>query len=86
MIQVAAWSAGVLLILVALLVLARRNTHRTWTDEQYERDRRSGTALGNAFLVTQAIVDPGAQHALEQRTVEEAEDVSSGAPPDPSAE
>ena len=81
--QTVAWVGGTVVVLLVVLALARRRTHRSWTDEEYERDRRAGTALGNAFLATQAIIDPGAQSALEQRTVEEAEDVSSGAPPEP---
>ena len=84
MIAATLWLVGLLLLLSIGLVLARRYTHRVWSDDEYERRRRSGTAVGNAFLATQAILDPGAQHALEQRTVEEDEDSSSGAPPDPS--
>lgn len=83
MVQTTVWIGGLLVLLLVLLALARRRTHRSWTDEEYERERNAGTALGNAFLATQAVLDPGAQHALEQRTVEEAEHVSSGAPPDP---
>ena len=71
--------------LVGLVMLAARRGHRRWTDEEYERERTGGTALGNAFLTAQAILDPGAQHALEQRTVEPAETIDSEGPPDPGA-
>jgi hypothetical protein len=75
--------AVVALVLLGLLSLARRRSEQTWTQERYERERHSGTALGNAILATQAIFDPGARSALEQRTEEDAEQHLSGAPPDP---
>jgi hypothetical protein len=71
------------LVFVALLVLARRRSETTWTSERYEREREGGTALGNAILATQAAFDPGARHALEQRNAEDADQIESGAPPDP---
>ena len=73
----------VAVVLLGLVVLARHRSEGTWTDERYERERKGGTALGNAILATQAVFDPGAQHALEQRTDEDAEQTLSGAPPDP---
>jgi len=73
---------AIVLLLVGLALVARRSA-RGWTDEEYERERTGGTALGNAFLATQAILDPGAQHALEQRTVEHAETIGAEGPPDP---
>jgi hypothetical protein len=74
------------LVFVGLLVLARRRSEREWTQDRFERERTSGTALGNAVLASQAVFDPGAQHALEQRTVEGVEQTESGAPPDPGGE
>jgi hypothetical protein len=75
--------AGVL-VLIGGFALAARHGNKTWTDDQYEEQRSGGTALGNAFLATQAILDPGAQHALEQRTVEhtDAIDAEGGDPDD----
>jgi hypothetical protein len=63
--------------------LAAHNGNRRWTDAEYEAERRGGTALGNALLATQAIFSPGAQHVLEQRNDDAAEDEDQGAPPDP---
>ncbi len=83
MVELAGWVAAVVLILLGLVALGRLNANRTWTDEEYDRERRSGTAIGNAMLATQAIFQPGAQYVLEQRTAEEAEDVDAGGPPDP---
>ena len=71
------------IVLFALLALARWRSEQTWTDERYERERKGGTALGNALLSTQAVFDPGAQHALEHRMDEDAEQTVAGAPPDP---
>jgi hypothetical protein len=70
-------------VLLGLLALARRRSEQTWTHERYERERKGGTALGNAMLATQAVFHPGAQHALEQRQGEDAEQTIAGAPPDP---
>ncbi len=75
------------LAVCGFIFFASRRGNRTWTDEEFEHDRESGTALGNAFLATQAILDGGAsQPALEQRTVERADTNESGAPPDPGAD
>jgi hypothetical protein len=71
-------------VLGLVLFFASRAGHRTWTEEEFERERHSGSAVGNAFLSFQAIFDPGAQHALEQRNADGAEAIESGAPPDPS--
>jgi hypothetical protein len=67
-----------------LLALARWRSEQAWTEERYERERKGGTSLGNAILASQAVFDPGAQHALEQRQDEDAEQTVAGAPPDPS--
>ena len=80
MVTLIAIVAGVL-VLVGGFALAVRHGNKTWTDDEYERERTGGTALGNAFLSAQAILDPGAQHALEQRTVEPAETIESEGPP-----
>lgn len=75
-----------LLVLFGLFIVVARTSNRTWSDDEYEQQRSAGTALGNAFLATQAILDPGAQHALEQRTVEHSETIGAEGPPDPGAE
>ncbi len=83
MIEILGASVAVVVILAGLLVLGVHVGNRSWSDEEYEREREGGTALGNAVLATQALFDPGAQHALEQRMVDEADGVESGAPPNP---
>ena len=70
-------------VLIGVVLLGSRLTNKTWNDQQYERERQAGTALGNAFLTTQAIFDSGARHALEQRMVERATGIESSGPPDP---
>jgi hypothetical protein len=70
-----------MVVLFAGFASAVRRSGRTWTDEEYERERTGGTALGNAFLAAQAILDAGAQHALEQRTVEAADPIEADGPP-----
>lgn len=77
------WLAIGAVALFGFVALASRLGNRAWTDEEYERERKGGTALGNALLATQAVFTSGAQHALEQRMVEEADEEESGAPPDP---
>jgi hypothetical protein len=72
--------------LVVIVLLAARHGTRTWTDDEYEELRSSGTTLGNAFLATQAIFEPGAQHVLEERTSERAEQIDAEGPPDPSGD
>jgi hypothetical protein len=74
--------SAIVLLVGGLALIARRDA-RPWSDAEYERQRDGGTALGNAFLATQAILDGGgAQHTLEQRTVEQADDVGAEGPPD----
>ncbi len=68
------------IVLVGGFALAARHGNKTWTDDEYEQQRTGGTTLGNAFLATQAILDPGAQHALEQRTVEHADPIEAEGP------
>jgi hypothetical protein len=75
-------AAGVVIVL-GFVALAAHLSNRSWSDDEYERERTGGTAIGNAVLATQAIFEPGAQHVLEQRTADEADDVESGGPPDP---
>jgi hypothetical protein len=74
---------GTVVVLVCLVGVGYRVTNRTWTDEEYEERRQAGTTVGNMFLSAQAIIDPGAQAALEQRTVEKAENIESGGEREP---
>lgn len=75
----------IVLVLVALLALARRRSEQTWTPERYEKERKSGTALGNAMLSMQAILE-GKQQAFEERLEEDAEQTASGDSPAPGDE
>jgi hypothetical protein len=72
----------VLFGVLGLWLLARRD-QRGYTDAEYERDREGGTAVGNAFLAVQSIFEPDKKHAVEVRQADLAEDVGSGAPPEP---
>ena len=49
----------------------------------YLRRRPSRSALGNAFLEVQAIVEPGKRRLLEARQQEPLDGDESGAPPEP---
>ena len=49
----------------------------------YQRRRPSRSALGNAFLEVQAIVEPGKRRLLEARQQEPLDGDESGAPPGP---
>jgi hypothetical protein len=71
-------------VLIGLVLLARRRSEQTWTPERYEKERKGGTALGNAMLSTQALLE-GKQTAFEERLEEDAEQTSSGDPPVPGA-
>ena len=82
-VEVAAWLGVVVLILVALVYFAGRASDRVWDDESYERERRGGTALGNAALGIRSLFEPGAKHALEERITQRVDDVESGDPPSP---
>ena len=49
----------------------------------YQRRKPSRSALGNAFLEVQAIVEPGKRRLLEARQQEPLDGDESGAPPEP---
>jgi hypothetical protein len=74
---------ALVLALACVVAVAARRGNRSWTDEEYEKERKGGSVWGNAFLATQGLWEPGAQKALEQRTTEETYSIESGAPPDP---
>ena len=51
----------------------------------YRKKSSSSSALGNAFLEVQSIINPGAKYVLEIRQDEHEEHDDSGDPPDPAA-
>ena len=74
---------AVALLLVALDRLALWMEGRGWL--YYRRRKASASALGNAFLEVQALVEPGQRLVLEARREDRVEDHESGDPPDPVA-
>ena len=58
-----------------------------WAEDRgwiyYQRRKPSRTALGNAFLEVQAIVEPGKRLLLEARQEQACEEDESGEPPEP---
>jgi hypothetical protein len=58
-----------------------------WAEDRgwiyYSRRKPSSSALGNAFLEAQAIVEPGKRLLLEARQEEDSEEDESGDPPEP---
>lgn len=48
----------------------------------YKHNQASSSALGNAFLEVQTLVDPGKRLVLEARREEHTEEAESGDPPD----
>jgi hypothetical protein len=58
-----------------------------WAEDRgwiyYQRRRPSRTALGNAFLEAQAIVEPGKRLLLEARQEQGGGEDESGEPPEP---
>jgi hypothetical protein len=58
-----------------------------WAEDRgwiyYQRRKPSRTALGNAFLEVQAIVEPGKRVLLEERQEQRCEEDESGEPPEP---
>ena len=49
----------------------------------YLHSKPSGSALGNAALAVQAILEPDRQYVLEERQAERTEQRESGDPPEP---
>ena len=52
----------------------------------YLHSRPSRSALGNAFLEAQSLVEPGKRLLLEARREEPRDDAESGEPPEPAGE
>ena len=78
-------------VLLVAAVLAVWLVHRTalWLEARgwlYYRDSRpSSSALGNAFLEVQKLVDPGTRHVLEEKNEIRSEREGAGDPPDRSS-
>ena len=49
----------------------------------YLHSKPSSSALGNAALAVQSILEPGKRHVVEERQAERSERRESGDPPDP---
>ena len=49
----------------------------------YIHSKPSSSALGNAALAVQSILEPGKRHVVEERQAERSERRESGDPPDP---
>jgi hypothetical protein len=69
---------GALYCLHRIAVWAER---RGWV--YYLNKHGSSSALGNAFLEVQAIIEPSAKYVLEERTKDDLDTGESGDPPDP---
>ena len=78
-----------LMLTLVLVCVALYLLHRLarWAEDRgliyYRRYRPSRSALGNAFLEVQTIVDPGKRVVLEARRQEPSEEDESGFPPAP---
>ena len=73
-----------ILVLVCAVLYCLHRLAR-WAEDRgliyYRRYRPSRSALGNAFLEVQTIVDPGKRLVLEARREEQNEEDESGEPP-----
>jgi hypothetical protein len=78
-------------IIALVLLVGLYGLHRAavWAESRgwvYYRSRRgSSAALGNAFLEVQALIEPSARYALEERVKDDAEADENGDPPKPGA-
>lgn len=76
-------------LVLALACGALYLLHRAalWAEDRgwiyYQRRKPSRSALGNAFLEVQAIVEPGKRLLLEARQEEDRAEDESGDPPEP---
>jgi hypothetical protein len=75
----------VLIVVLVCTVLYCLHRLARWAEDRgliyYRRYRPSRSALGNAFLEVQTIVDPGKRLVLEARRQEPSEEDESGEPP-----
>jgi hypothetical protein len=81
--RVAALLVVIVIAAVALHRLALWIESRGWI--YYSRRKPSSSALGNAFLEVQSMLEPGKRHLLEVRREEPEEESQSGDPPEPGA-
>ncbi|HOC42482.1 MAG TPA: hypothetical protein PKJ99_05610 [Thermoanaerobaculales bacterium] len=77
-------------LILALVCGALYLLHRLalWAEDRgwvyYQRHRPSRTAVGNAFLEVQSLVEPGRRLVLEARQENGRDEDESGEPPEPS--
>jgi hypothetical protein len=77
------------LVLILALVCALYLLHRLalWAEDRgfiyYLRREPSRSALGNAFLEVQSLLEPGKRLLLEARQEDDREEDESGDPPEP---
>lgn len=75
-------AVGIVAAAVGLLVL---HLVATWAESRgwiyYRRKRPSRSALGNAFLEVQSLLEPDRSHTVEARRREQLEEDESGDPP-----
>ena len=74
---------AVAILLVILDRVALWMESRGWI--YYRRRKPSASALGNAFLEVQSLVEPGQRRVLEARQDDHTEHEEAGDPPDPGA-
>ncbi len=86
MLEVAGWLAGAVLVVLGIVLWGKRVESRSLSAMDYDRERSGKVALGNAMLATQALFEPGAKHAIEQRNAVETDDAEAAGPPDPGEE
>jgi hypothetical protein len=79
--KIALCTAAAILALFALDRLALWMESRGWI--YYRRRKPQSSALGNAFLQVQALIEPDTKHLLEARQEDVCEADESGDPPDP---
>ena len=70
---------AVLVIAVAGVVLLARR--REITDEEYEKMKGKGSAVGNALLEAQILLEPGRESLLKAKEEIQVEEDDSGDPP-----
>lgn len=74
------WIVGSVVVIFLVHVVALWMEGKGWI--YYRHKRASSSALGNAFLEVQTLVDPGKRLVLEAKREEHTEEAESGEPPD----
>ncbi len=72
---------GLVALIAAFRAIYGFAARRGWV--QREDYRPSTTAMGNAMLSVQSILEPSKKHVLEQKTTRKRQDDRSGDPPKP---